>query len=90
MVKMLFFVSFPNSTIRLSNSVYSSQTAQTVYRQSFERIYYMLHMKVPYESKLFVLSGLDINQALFVWVYLFFSNHLDQTFGVVLGMSRQS
>ena len=37
MVKILVFVSFPNSTIRLSNSVYSSQTAWTVYRQSLER-----------------------------------------------------
>ena len=81
MVKMLVFVSFPNSTIRLSNSVYSSQTAQTVYRQSLERLYSMLHMEVPYESRLFVLSELDINQALFFWVFLLFSNHFDQTFG---------
>ena len=65
MVKMLVFVSFPNSTIRLSNSVYSSQTAKTVYRQSLERLSFLLHMEVPYESRLFVLSGLDINQALF-------------------------
>ena len=82
MVKMLVFVSFPNSTIRLRNSVYSSQTAQTVFRQSLKRLYYlMLHMEVPYESKLFVLSGLDINLALFLWVFLLFFNHFDQTFG---------
>ena len=43
MVKMLVFVSFPNSTIRLRNSVYSSQTARTVYRQSLERLSYTLH-----------------------------------------------
>ena len=78
---MLVFVSFPNSTIRLRNSVYSSWTAWTVYRQSLERLYYMLHMKVPYESRLFVLSGQDINQALFIWVFLLFFNHFDQTFG---------
>ena len=81
MVKMLVFVSFPNSTIRLRNSVFSLQTAQTVYRQSLECLYYMLHMEVQYESRLFVLSGLDIHQALFIWVFLFFSNHFDQTFG---------
>ena len=81
MVKMLVFVSFPNSTIRLRNSVYSSQTAQTVYRQSLGRLYFTLHMEVPYESRLFALSGLGVNQALFLWVFLCFSNHFDQTFG---------
>ena len=81
MVKMLVFVSFPNSTIRLRNLVYLSQTAQTVHRQSSECLYFTLHMEVPYESRLFVLSGLDINQALFIWVFLLFSNHFDQTFG---------
>ena len=78
---MLVFVSFPNSTIRLRNSVYSSQTAQTAYKQSLECLYYPLHMEVPDESRLFVLSGLDINQALFIWVFLLFSNHFDQTLG---------
>ena len=42
MVKMLVFVSFPNSTIRLRNLVYLSQTAWTVYRQSLECLYFML------------------------------------------------
>ena len=43
MVKMLVFVSFPNSTIRLRNLVYSSQTAWAVFRQSLKSLYYMLH-----------------------------------------------
>ena len=80
MVKMLVFVSFLNSTVRLKNLVYSSQTARTVYRQSLECLYYTLHMEVPYESRLFVLSGLDTYQALFILVFLLFSNHFDQTF----------
>ena len=44
MIKMLVFVSFPNSTIRLKNLVYLSQTAWTVYRQSLERLYFTLHL----------------------------------------------
>ena len=38
-------------------------------------------MEVPYESRLFVLSGLDINQFLLFWVFPLFFNHFDQTFG---------
>ena len=90
MVKMLVFVSFTNSTIRLRNLVYSSQTAWTDFRQSLKRLYFTLHMEVPDESKLFVLSGLDVNQVLFLWFFFLFSNHFDQSFGGGFGISRQS
>ena len=40
-----------------------------------------LHMEVPYESRLFVLFGLDVNHFGFLWFFPFFFNHFDQTFG---------
>ena len=72
MVKILDFISFPNSTIRLSNLDLLLQ------RQSIYIMILPLHMEVPCESRLFVLCGLDM-----IWFFGFFVvnfNHFDQTF----------
>ena len=63
-----------------------SETTWTVYK-----IMLPLYMEVPYESKLFVLIGLDINLSLLSWVsFSDFQPFWPNFWGVVLGMSRQS
>ena len=82
MVKRLDFISFPNSTIRLSNSDFFIIDCMDSLQTVFIVTVLPLHMEVPYESRLLVLCGLDINLFMvFLGFFLYFSTILTKLLG---------